>query len=265
MKQLIQAPGYISETIAKDIQEIIFDYHSGSQELTEKILKLLLRIKSRKTFEFVIQVFKKNFKSFEAIQNILHEIENRLNKYPLNNIKYFIRKRLNTYNKRILKIFKKLKPKLFREIKFLTISNSKTIFDLLKQIHSNNYNPMVFVLKSFPGGEGKILFHKLKTFGISSELIDDSKISPIIDLSDIVLIGADRILAEKWFINKIGTKKLVKLANKKSKPVFLIALNEKFIKTERYQSYKKEKLTLRYDRNLFEKIELNLISEIFIA
>ncbi len=220
MQHKIKFPEFISKNISKEITKIIFDYQTGSQEINENILKLLLKIRSKQTFEYVLNLFQEDFSSFEVIQNTVVELKSHLHKKSLAQVKEIIKNKINSYEKRIIQLYQKIEPRLFNGIKILTISNSKTVLDLMKLMHQNGINPKVFVLKSLPGGEGKILYSKLKNLKINSYLIEDSALDEVIKMIDIVIIGADKILAEKWFVNKIGTKKLVNLARKNSKPVF---------------------------------------------
>jgi translation initiation factor 2B subunit (eIF-2B alpha/beta/delta family) len=94
-------------------------------------------------------------------------------------------------------------------------------------------------------------------------LIKDSQLEDTVKKVDFVLVGADRIYPDKWFLNKVKTKRLVRAARKNSIPIFILALKEKIQKEK--DSRNKKLTTFRYDKNLFEKIELRLIDEIFLA
>lgn len=249
--------------LTDEINSILNDFTSGSQELNEKILKLFLKIKSKKSLVFLIQLFKENFSSFEIIQNNLSRLEKDLERKNISEIKKEIKKNLKSYEQRIEKLFKKIKKHIYVNAKILTISNSKTIFDVIKLLHQNDYQPEIFVLESRPGGEGKIFHKKLKSENIKSILIKDSQLEDTVKKVDFVLVGADRIYPDKWFLNKVKTKRLVRVARKNSIPVFILALKEKIQKEK--DSRNKKLTTFRYDKNLFEKIELRLIDEIFLA
>lgn len=264
----IELPKSISFRLSKEVEAILYDYYSGSLEINEKILRLLLKIRSQKNLLFLIELFKTNFSSFEIIQKNLTEIETLLINGNLRDVKNWIRKNLDLYQKRIIRIFTQLKKYLKPEIKILTISNSKTIFDLLSLIYSNKYDPEVFVLMSLPGGEGKIFYEKLVSKKISSHLISDNDINKVLNKVDLVIVGADRILLGKWFINKIKTKKLLRLAKKKKKTSFLVSFEEKIMKDKKIDNTivnDKKSKRVRFDKNLFERIDVRLVDEIFIA
>ncbi len=262
-KSTLKLPQFINPKLAESIKEILFDYSSGSLELNEKILKLFLRIRSKKTLEFLIELFRKNFQTFQIIQHTLIEIEKIIHKKNLSILKWEIKKILNLNYQRLEKIFNKLNKKLKVEIKVLTISNSKTVFDIIRLIQQKNYRPEIFVLESKPGSEGIILYQKLKKLKIKVHLIKDREMKKVLNSVDLIIIGADKILDNKWFINKIKTKKLLTLAKKKGIPSFLLAFREKVIKFD--ESTIKASSGLRFDKKLFEKIDLKLVDRIFLG
>lgn len=265
MGHKVQFPVFIPKSISREIKSIILDYKSGSQELNEKILKLFLKINSKKVLDWTLNFLKTNLTSFEVIQKTINELQSSFENKSLNQIKRVIKKKIQSYDKRVQKIFKKLMPRLFNEIKILTISNSKTVFDLIKLIQRKKFSPEIYVLKSLPGGEGKILYSKLKREKINSHLIEDIRLKNVINLIDIVIIGADKIKAGKWFLNKIGTKKLVTLARKNSKPIYLVALKEKLLAENNQKARGSNGSKLRFDKYLFEKVKISQIDELFIA
>lgn len=267
-KRKLKLPNLLSEQLKKDVNEIIYDYQSGSQEINEKILKLMLKVRSIKKIKLLIDLFKVNFDTFQIVQNTMNWLENLVEKENLTSIKEKIQKKLNSYQSRIDKIFKQIKKHLKPSIKILTISNSKTIFDLILLTHMKNYSPEVFVLTSLPGGEGKVMYKKLKANKVNVHLVDDKEMKKFIINTDFILLSSDKILLGGWFINKVKTKKIVTTAKSLGKQVFLIALKEKIMKKnglKRYSNTEKDFKQYRFDKNLFEKIDLNLIDEIFIA
>ncbi len=262
IKKSVSLPSFISKKLQRNVNSILFDFTSGSQELNEKILKLFLRLRNKRTMKYLIDLFKLYFSSFEVIQKTLSDFDKIIEKNSIHELKNYIKKKRNSYQNRINCLFKNLKRNIYPEIKILTISNSKTVFDVIYLLKLNQINPQVFVMKSNPGGEGKLLFRKLKQLNIKSYLIEDLKIVQFIKRIDVVIIGADSIYDKKWFVNKIGTRRLLELSKKFDKPVFVVALREKIIKRLRDPSISKR---LRFDENLFEKVELNLVTELFVC
>lgn len=267
-KTKIEQPKFISPQLIKEINSILNDYTSGSQEINEKILKLLLKVHSKKAFNYLIEIFKINFTSFQIVQNTLSELEKLLSRKNLKETRLQIRKNLDRYQKRIEKIFNQIKKHIKPSVKILTISNSKTVFDLVKLMHEKKYEPNIFVLISLPGGEGKILHQKLKKHKINSRLIPDKEMRKILNKIDIVITGADKIIDGQFFLNKIKTKRLLTAAREKNKPSFLVTLKEKIVKESDLIVQSKTTASsrnIRFEKNLFEWIDLNLIDEIFIS
>jgi|GEM_PF-1810290 len=250
--------------ISTQASKIISDYSSGSQELNEEILLLLLRSRSIKTIKNLILIFGQTFQKFAVIQNTLNRLERELQESDLQRLKSLIKKILNTQKLRFEKLFKKFQKKIFRGIKILAFSNSYTCLKLFESIYKHRFDPEIYILQSNPGGEGKIFYRKLKEIGICSHLIPDERLEEIISKIDIVIFGADQIFPDHYIINKIGTGKIARLARKYSKPVYVVSLKEKVIRQEQMKDNFQVSIRKK-DEQLFEKVKIDLITEIFIA
>lgn len=251
-------------TIHKSVKEILFDYSSGSQELNEKILLLLLKVRSEKTFKKLVLIFSEVFTEFAVIQNTLQLLNKRLTKSNLQKTKDLIHQILERQNSRFEKLFNKIRPKIYKGIKILTFSNSYTCLKLFEKILECGYDPIFYVPESNPGGEGRILHKRLSQICKRSYLISDKSLKTIISEIDIVIVGTDKIFPEHFFENKIGTKKLAELAKKNSKPFYVVGLKEKIQKSSDI-GVEKKNLYRKKEKILFERIELSLVKEIFIA
>ncbi|MGB9665212.1 MAG: hypothetical protein ACPL25_09905 [Ignavibacteria bacterium] len=244
--------------------EIISDYSSGSQELNEKILLLLLKTRSERTFRNLIQIFIEVFKQFAVIQTTLKKLDNKLTKSNLQETKNTILKILENQNSKFEKLYRKVKGKIYKGIKILTFSNSYTCLKLFEKIYSDDFEPKFYIPVSNPGGEGKILFEKIINLGAKARLIPDKNLKQVISKIDIVFVGADKILPGLYFINKIGTKQLAQLAKDNSKQFYVVGLKEKIIECK--DEVSESKVSLRNkDKRLFEKIQTSLVTEFFIA
>ncbi|MCR4416956.1 MAG: translation initiation factor eIF-2B [Ignavibacteria bacterium] len=254
----------LSPKTYNSVKGIISDYFSGSQELNEKILLLLLKSRSVKTLKNLILIFRKVFTQFAAILYTLGKVEQKLEKSNLEDVKSYIRALLNQQELRIQKLYGKFRRKISKGIRILTFSNSYTCFKLFEKIQSEGFDPEFYIPVSNPGGEGKLLFIKLKQLGAKCILIQDKEIERVISEVDIVITGADKIIQNKYFINKLGTKRLASLAKKHSKPFYLIALKEKVLKEGNFTESEKTPLRKK-DKLLFERVEIAFVTEIFIA
>jgi ribose 1,5-bisphosphate isomerase len=110
----------------------------------------------------------------------------------------------------------------------LTHSYSETVRRALELGVKSRRNLTVFVTESSPGLEGKQLAKDLIAIGVPVKLIADSAIGAVISDVDMILVGADSVLADGSVINKIGTKKIAVLAEQEETPFHVTCESTKF-------------------------------------
>jgi ribose 1,5-bisphosphate isomerase len=110
----------------------------------------------------------------------------------------------------------------------LTHSYSSTVRRALELRGKSGRGLTVYVTESSPGLEGKQLAKDLIEIGVLVRLIADSAVDSIISDVDMVLVGADSILADGSVINKIGTKKIATLAREREISVCVVCESSKF-------------------------------------
>jgi hypothetical protein len=255
----------------KNLRKIIADKTSGSTELVAKINSYFLRcsndlpliknsIKELKahlsSFEIVISYFK-NLTIIIAGGDIkvLHEF---LIGYDCS--------LANTYSK----IYLNLKPFLKRGSNILTLSNSQTVYEVLKLLFLDDKKIKVNVAESRPSLEGRIMSKKLLNIGVPVKLIPDCLISEYISQSDLVLIGADKILKNFDVVNKVGSKNAAIIAKHFKIRLLVAASQNKFSRQKKFKlvfenpgdiwKYKHPNLTI--ENTYFEVIPRKLISKI---
>ncbi|ONN26969.1 initiation factor 2B [Thermosipho affectus] len=130
------------------------------------------------------------------------------------------------------------------DARVVTISNSKTL-EVYFKTHPKNLEIVVPV--SNPGGEGKILYDKLKST-CNVKLINDFEVEKYIKDADYIVTGADSV-CENGVINKIGSKTLAILSKYYDKPFFVIADKTKFFDS-------------KIENKIFELIPFKLITAI---
>jgi len=86
----------------------------------------------------------------------------------------------------------------------------------------------VYLTESSPGLEGKQLAKDLIDIRVPVKLIADSTVNTIIPDIDIVIVGADTVLANGSVINKIGTSKIANVAKKNETPFLAVCESTKF-------------------------------------
>ncbi len=110
----------------------------------------------------------------------------------------------------------------------LTHSYSSTVKRALELGMNSGRSLMVFVTESHPGLEGKQLAKDLINIGLTVKLVADSAVTSILSDVDLVLVGADSVLADGSLVNKVGTGNIAELAKARGIPVFVICETAKF-------------------------------------
>ena len=110
----------------------------------------------------------------------------------------------------------------------LTHSYSGTVKRALELAAKSKHRLTVYVTESSPGLEGKQLANDLIKLGIPVKLVADSAVGAVIADIDLVLVGADSILADGSVVNKIGTSTIAKAANETGIPCYVACETAKF-------------------------------------
>jgi translation initiation factor 2B subunit (eIF-2B alpha/beta/delta family) len=213
------------ETTSK-IEEIIADKTSGSSELLRRIniyfLKIFDQIPDKSA---TITSLQKYFRPFQNIQQYLKQLRMTVHSKRLSE-KFFIEFRMKSeivYDR----IFANSLPYLKNKRSILTISNSKTVYEILRRLRTENCK-LLTVSESRPKFEGRILAKKLNKEKISVELITEAMSAIYVRNCDCVIIGADAVLRNRSVVNKVGSFQLALLCNYFQKPFYVITEKSKF-------------------------------------
>jgi translation initiation factor eIF-2B subunit delta len=101
----------------------------------------------------------------------------------------------------------------------MTHSYSSTIIELLERVKPRR----VIITEARPFGDGIRVAKKLVHAGISATLITEAQMALFVQEADAVVVGADTILPEGDFINKIGTRLLALAAKDADVPFYAAA------------------------------------------
>ncbi|HKI78969.1 MAG TPA: hypothetical protein VKA26_10540 [Ignavibacteriaceae bacterium] len=250
---------------------ILSDETSGSTELLSNLNDYFMSIindpeKIRKDSQTV----KNELIDFTAIMNYIKQLDvfiDKNDKEGLDNfLKVYSKNTENTFNK----IFENCVPYLKDKSKILTLSNSKTLFEIFKRLKKLNGELEITVCESDPAKEGIILAERLSKIGIKTKVIPDASMSQYIRKSDAVVIGADKILGNGNVVNKIGSSNAAIIAKYFKIPFLVLSAKEKFSSKKSYKIKKEnpadilnERLkNLKIQNPYFEEIESNLITKI---
>lgn len=215
------------KTFESDLKKILADKSSGSADLLFSLNQFF--IDYYKNIDGPIRIIDVLYKHFEAFQNIkryLRELK-QLTLAGHQQRKFFIE------TDQSLKIsyqiiFENALPLLRNVSKIFTISNSRTVFEILKRLRFHNKHLSVIVAESRPKLEGRILAKKLAAQNISVMIVTEAMMAQYIPACDCALIGADAVLRNKDVVNKVGSLQLAIISKYYNKPLYVVAEKSKF-------------------------------------
>ncbi|MCI4350213.1 MAG: hypothetical protein L3K15_01695 [Thermoplasmata archaeon] len=101
----------------------------------------------------------------------------------------------------------------------VTLSRSATILRLLTSLRDPSVPRQVTVLRSEPGGEGVSASRAMSAAGLRARCVDDERVDEAVGPADLVVVGADSLLADGSIIHKVGTRRLAERARRWHVPV----------------------------------------------
>ena len=122
------------------------------------------------------------------------------------------------------------------KLNILTFSNSYTIENVLIKSDTSKI-VKIYLYESNPGGEGRVLAKRLKRIPSI-----ESKIKLVSDMEgdnlirdrevDFILFGSDAYAEDRWFVNKIGSDTIAKLARDNNVNILVLTSKSKEIKRD---------------------------------
>lgn len=252
------------------LKKILNNNISGSSEI---LLELHRHLKNEQSIIFlfpeIIAIAKKQFRSFQNIQKYLNE----LSKFSKSrkNLKAFFEHYDSVFEQSNLSLLNNAQKILYPYSSFITISNSKTVYDVLKSLSTSKRKLKIFVSESRPKLEGRILVKKLSLLSnVKVNLITEAMMAGTMKKIDAAIIGADSVLKNGDVVNKIGSLQLALLCKEMKIPFFVVANKNKFTKSKSFKQNIKppteiwrhipSKVTI--ENFYFEKVDSNLITRI---
>lgn len=99
--------------------------------------------------------------------------------------------------------------KIWREPgRTLTISDSSTVYHILRLAWDRGLLLEAFVLRSEPGSEGVRFARRLAEHGANVSVVDDDEAEETLDRCRSAIVGGDAILRDGGLVNKVGTRRL---------------------------------------------------------
>lgn len=240
----------LDEEVENLAVKIANDNISSAIDLTKQAIDvLILQIKKSSDSSFIQDIedtFKLLLNAQPSMAPLLHgmgvimnEISKFYNKIPLDELKEKVIKKGKEFIKKsniAIKKIVELSSKIIKENDIiLTHSMSRTVLEIIQ--NNINKNLRIFVTESRPQLEGLELAKRIgNIFPVT--LIIDSAIGYIIKKYkiDLILVGADSILADGSIINKIGTYPLALVAQDNNIPFYIATESFKFNLRSYYSS-----------------------------
>jgi translation initiation factor 2B subunit (eIF-2B alpha/beta/delta family)/8-oxo-dGTP pyrophosphatase MutT (NUDIX family) len=110
----------------------------------------------------------------------------------------------------------------------LTHSHSSTVLRALELGMKGRRRFQVYATESYPGMEGKQLAKALVDVGVPVKLVADSAVDSVMPDVDLVLVGADSVLADGSLLHKVGTRDIATAAHERGIPFYSVCETAKF-------------------------------------
>lgn len=105
-----------------------------------------------------------------------------------------------------------------------TISDSGTVEDVVIGVGAKN----VVVTESRPQMEGRHLAERLAGAGVNVLLVVDAAAAMFMESADVAVVGADSVLHDGSFVNKVGTRTVALAARDQGVPFYVVCSTSKF-------------------------------------
>ena len=226
--------------LKNSFKEIIEDNYSGSNTITLKIVGFLNKfIDNKSKLLPYTESFKTQFIDFNSTYNFLLEAEKRIKNDDIPGLREYLKNYKTTNDSKYAAIYRKCLPLLKNKSKLITISNSKTILEILKLFEKDKNKFSVTVCESRPVFEGRIFANELLKCNIEVNFITEAMIAAYVPTVNVALIGADKILKNGNVINKMGSKILAIACKEFDKPFYVAADSSKFSSNNKFRNPRK--------------------------
>lgn len=112
--------------------------------------------------------------------------------------------------------------------RLVTLSRSDAVRRVLLGLPDPRRPAVAVVLRSLPGGEGAEMARDLRRFGMRARVVADDRARDAVADADLVLLGADAVMADGSLVHKVGTRSLLAAARDLGVPVAVVTGTSKF-------------------------------------
>ncbi len=277
----------MNPTLTKRIEDIINDKLKGAAQVAQQVLEFLKNHAQvsqhlsdpefMQEIEFICDEFKKIDAELAPVHNSIETFNRKLRNLSENGKSQsqkaleiattLLEDLLSSYQK-IACYFSRL---IHQDITVMTLSQSSTIRHIIQ--HNKNKIKRVYIMESRPLREGRQQAELITSMGIPAFLIADAACGHFARETDIVVVGADRILRDGSIINKVGSYPLALVARENVIPFYVACESikwdprcehEKFtpVQKDEVEMFKDKPENLKIKNIYFERIPPELITRI---
>ncbi len=205
---------------------LFLDTTSGSTEILLRFIHFWMQRDDSSGVIASLMKLEESYKDMYLIKNFV----DKFSKYSENKILGEFEELYKSTNKFIENYKWKVMSIIGSNRRCLTFSNSFFLQETLPVLQPEK----VYVTKSKPGEEGIILNKKLLDYSLNSVMIDDVDLSHYCkkNLIDFVIVSCDGYIKSQGFINKIGTAKLLNLAETNNVESYVLTHPLKLLNTK---------------------------------
>lgn len=217
------------------LQEIETDRERGASQLARRCLEMLsdyaakLDVDSVTRLQRELQKFADELKaarpSMAPVENLLRAFDTCLSKLPspVAAAVHYARRQaaylVAESEQAVLQVAQHAAGLVKTGDTILTHSISSTVVEIFRCLQERSVKAVI--TESRPGNEGQLLATELSKLSISTEYITEAQAGLFVGRCDIVLVGADTLLADGSVVNKAGTFLLALAACEKKIPFYV--------------------------------------------
>lgn len=257
--------------LRSELDKILNDGTSGSTELLLKSIKLIGKnIDDLKSVKQIISELRNKFHSFEIFKEFTGKVDSYTTRNDKEGLKLFLVDFKDHLSNSIKSLYLKNQKLLDTFNSIITLTNSRTVSYICQLMKLNGKLKKVYIAESRPKFEGRILARSLLKSKINVGIFTDFSSAKYLQVSDAVLIGADKVLKNRNVINKTGSLSLAILAKKFNIPIYVLATKDKFSYVSKYREEKKpaeevwnySHSCLKISNSYFEEVDITYITKI---
>ncbi len=250
------------KTLSPNLDKIITDRRSGSAQIAHDFLELVVvENHSNSDINQMCNAIREAFPGMALIRNITR----RLIKCERNKV-LVANKLLKQLDDADVLIAKKALSIIPDTAKVMTISQSRTVYEVFRLAKQNKKDLHVFLSFGYPENDGKEHAKKIADLGFKVTAFPDLAYGRFIPNVDLVLSGADQS-SEDMFVNRTGTLALALLARHFDKPFYVAATKMKEIEScdLHLEESEEKQNTINLVYPVFELISNSLVTGGFIG